>query len=76
MIKYDNLYNMYYHFNMDNTFIKGDNMELIELTEAIEDAKASYELAKTEKETLYYKAILQELKNEKQELMNKFNRSC
>ena len=68
---------MYYHFNMDNTFIKGDNMELIELTETIEDAKASYELAKTEKEALYYKAILQELKNEKQKILkNEFNRSC
>ena len=41
---------MYYHFNMDNTFIKGDNMELMELTKAIEDAKASYELAKSEEE--------------------------
>ena len=52
-------------------------MELIELNQAIEDAKASYELAKTEKKALYYKAILQELKNEKQKiLMNEFNRSC
>ena len=45
-------------------------MELIELTEAIEDAKASYELAKTEKEEAFYKAIIQELKTEKQELLN------
>ena len=51
-------------------------MELMELNKAIEDAKASYELAKSNKEALYYKAILQELKNEKQELMNEFNRSC
>lgn len=57
---------------MDYTFIKGDNMELIELTEAIEDAKASYELAKTEKEALYYKAIIEDLKSEKQEIL----RSC
>lgn len=66
---------MYYHFNMDNTFIKGDNMELIELTEAIEDAKASYELAKSNKEALYYKNIIKDLRNEKQELLrNKFKR--
>ena len=68
---------MYYHFNMDNTFIKGDNMELIELTEAIEDAKASYELAKSNKEAFYYKEILKDLRNEKQELLrNEFKRSC
>ena len=66
---------MYYHFNMDNTFIKGDKMELIELTEAIEDAKASYELAKSNKEAFYYKSILMDLRNEKKELMNKFKRS-
>ena len=45
-------------------------MELIELTEAIEDAKASYELSKTEEEALYYKAILQDLRNEKKEILN------
>lgn len=57
--------------------IKGDKMELIELNRSIEDAKASYELAKTEKKALYYKAILQELKNEKQELLNnEFKRNC
>lgn len=68
---------MYYPINMDNTFIKGDKMELIEINQAIEDAKASYELAKSEKEALYYKAILQELKNEKQELLNnEFKRNC
>lgn len=63
---------------MDYKFIKkGDNMELIELTEAIEDAKASYELAKTEKEAQYYKTIIQELRTEKQEnIRNEFNRSC
>ena len=30
-------------------------MELIEINQAIEDAKASYELAKSEKEANYYK---------------------
>ena len=50
-------------------------MELIELTEVIEEAKASYELAKTEEEASYYKAILQDLRTEKQELlMNEFKR--
>lgn len=42
-------------------------MELIELNKAIEDAKASYELAKTEEKALYYKAIIEDLKSEKQE---------
>ena len=52
-------------------------MELIEINQAIEDVKASYELTKSEKKALYYKAILQELKNEKKELlMNEFKRSC
>lgn len=68
---------MYYHFNMDNTFIKkGDNMELIELNQAIEDAKASYELAKSNKEAFYYKNIIKNLRNEKQEILKKeFKRS-
>ena len=44
-------------------------MELIEINQAIEDAKASYELAKTEKEATYYKTIIQDLRNEKQELL-------
>ena len=67
---------MYYHFNMDNTFIKGDNMELIEINQAIEDAKASYELAKTEKEAQYYKTIIRELRTEKQEnIRNEFKRN-
>ena len=44
-------------------------MELIEINQAIEDAKASYELAKTEKKALYYKAIIQDLRNEKELLM-------
>ena len=67
---------MYYHFNMDNTFIKGDNMELIELNQAIEEAKASYEMAKTKKEAQYYKTIIQELRTEKQEnIRNEFKRN-
>lgn len=45
-------------------------MELIEINQAIEDAKASYELSKSEREAYYYKTIIQELRNEKQELMN------
>ena len=44
-------------------------MELIEINQDIEDAKASYELSKTEKEELYYKAILKDLRNEKELLM-------
>lgn len=67
---------MYYHINMDNTFI-GDNMELIELNRSIREAKASYGMAKTEKEANYYKIIIQDLRNEKQEILKKeFNRSC
>ena len=51
-------------------------MELIELNKAIEDAKASYELAKSEQEAAYYKAILEDLRTEKQEmLMKEFNRT-
>ena len=50
-------------------------MELIELNKSIEEAKASYEMAKSEKEAAYYKAVLQDLRNEKKELMNNFNRS-
>ena len=44
-------------------------MELMELTKAIEDAKASYELAKSKEEATYYKEILRDLRNEKQELL-------
>ena len=51
-------------------------MELIEINQAIEDAKASYELAKTKKEYYYYKSIIEDLRSEKQELMNEFKRSC
>lgn len=50
-------------------------MELIELNRSIREAKASYEMAKTDEEEAYYKAILKELRREKRELMNKFNRS-
>lgn len=66
---------MYYHFNIDNTFIKGDNMELIELNRSIREAKASYEMAKSEQEAYFYKATLEDLKDEKQELLrNEFKR--
>ena len=68
---------MYNPADMDYTFIKGENMELIELTEAIEDAKASYELAKSNKEAFYYKEILRDLRNEKEKLLRKeFKREC
>ena len=45
-------------------------MELIELNRSIEDAKVSYEMAKTEEEEAYYKAILKDLRNEKKEILN------
>ena len=44
-------------------------MELIEINQAIEDAKASYELSKTEEQEAYYKVILEELRTEKELLM-------
>lgn len=51
-------------------------MELIELNKAIEEAKASYEMAKTEKKAQYYKTIIQELRTEKQEnIRNEFKRN-
>lgn len=46
-------------------------MELMELSKAIEEAKASYELSKTEEEAAYYKAILEDLRDEKQEILKK-----
>lgn len=49
-------------------------MELIELNKSIEEAKANYELAKSEQEAAYYKAVIEDLRTEKRELMNKFNR--
>ena len=50
-------------------------MELIELNRSIREAKTYYEMAKTEEESLYYKAILQDLRTEKQKLlMNEFKR--
>lgn len=67
---------MYYLFNMDNTFIKGDNMEYLELNRSIREAKTNFILAKTEKEEAYYNSVLKDLRTEKRELMNKFNRSC
>lgn len=52
-------------------------MGLIELNRSIREAKASYELAKSEGEAYYYKAILQDLRNEKEKLLKKeFNWSC
>lgn len=51
-------------------------MELIEINRAIQEAKASYELAKSEQEEAYYKAILEDLRDEKQEILKKeFKRS-
>ena len=44
-------------------------MELIELNRSIREAKANYELAKTDEEESYYKAILKSLRNEKKELL-------
>ena len=61
---------------MGYTFIKSGKMELLELTQSIEDAKASYELAKSEKEAQYYKTIIRELRTEKQEnIRNEFKRN-
>ena len=45
-------------------------MEYLELNRSIREAKTNYELAKTEKEELYYKAILKNLRNEKKEILN------
>lgn len=51
-------------------------MELIELNRSIREAKANYELAKTEQEAYFYKAIIEELRDEKQEILKKeFKRS-
>lgn len=46
-------------------------MELIEISNAIEETKTSYELSKTEKEAAYYKAALEDLRDEKQEILKK-----
>lgn len=51
-------------------------MEFLELNKSIREAKTNYVLAKTEKEEAYYKAILKDLRTEKRELMNKFNKGC
>ena len=68
---------MYYLFNMDNTFIKGDNMEYLELNRTIREAKTKFVLAETEEEEAYYKSILKDLRREKRELLNNaFKRSC
>ena len=51
-------------------------MEFLELNKCIREAKTNYVLAKTDEEEDYYKTILNDLRTEKRELMNKFNRSC
>lgn len=51
-------------------------MEFLELNRSIREAKTNYVLSKTEKEEVYYKTILKDLRTEKRELMNKFNKSC
>ena len=62
---------MYYHFNMDNTFIKkGDNVEFLELNRNIREAKTNFILAETEKEEEYFKSLLKDLRREKRELLN------
>ena len=45
-------------------------MEYLELNRSIREAKTNYELAKTEEEEAYYKAILKNLRNEKKEILN------
>ena len=45
-------------------------MEYLELNRSIREAKTNYELAKTEEEEAYYKAILKDLRNEKKERLN------
>lgn len=42
---------------------------LIELNRIIEETKANYELAKSEEEYYYYESILNDLINEKQEIL-------
>ena len=51
-------------------------MEFLELNRSIREAKTNFILAETKKEEVYYKNILKDLRREKRELMNKFNRSC
>ena len=50
-------------------------MEFLELNRSIREAKTNFILAETEEEAYHYKAILKDLRKEKRELMNKFNRS-
>ena len=50
---------------------------IIELNRSIEEVETYYQLAKSEEEAYYYKAILKDLRTEKRELLkNEFNRSC
>lgn len=51
-------------------------MEFLELNRSIREAKTNYILAKTDEEEEAYKSILKDLRAEKRELMNKFNKSC
>lgn len=46
-------------------------MELIELNRSIREAKASYEMAKSEQEAYFYKATLEDLRDEKEKLLKK-----
>ena len=45
-------------------------MEYLELNRSIREAKAAYQMAKTDEEEAYYKAILKDLRNEKKEILN------
>ena len=45
-------------------------MEYLELNRSIREAKTNFILAETEKEELYYKALLKDLRREKRELLN------
>ena len=49
-------------------------MEILELNRSIRKAKINFILAETEEEEKYYKSVLKDLRTEKRELMNKFNR--
>lgn len=50
-------------------------MKLIEINRSIREAKTNFILAKTDEEEEAYKSILKDLRAEKRDLMNKFNRS-
>ena len=46
-------------------------MEFLELNRCIKEAKINFILAETEEEEAYYKAILNDLRTEKRELINR-----